>query len=263
MDVRDLVRGHYGAVDLTTGILQALHDAGADTSILHASDLYPVDHLHAGGPDASRHLLDSVEVGAGTRLLDVGCGIGGPARMAASYDALVSGVDLTPEFVDTATELTRLVGLSEKASFTSTPAEALPFEDHSFDTAMMIHVGMNVPGKQALFAEVHRVLRPGGRFALFEQMRAGDGDLPYPMPWAEDERSSFVETPEAYVAHLEAVGFSVERREDRTASTAGPPAAGRLSPVAVFGPAFAERIGNNIAATRAGLLVALLLVARA
>ena len=74
----------------------------------------------------------------------------------------------------------------------------------------MVHVGMNIPDKQAVFAEVHRVLAPGGRFALYEQMRTGDGDLPYPLPWAEDERSSFVETVDDYSAHLEAAGFTVD-----------------------------------------------------
>jgi MPBQ/MSBQ methyltransferase len=114
-----------------------------------------------------------------------------------------------------------------------------------------------------VFAQVHRVLAPGGRFAMFEQMRASEGDLPYPMPWAEDERSSFVETPAEYVAHLEAAGFTVEEVEDRTESTLGPPPVGPVSPVAVFGPAFAERIGHNIAATKAGLLGAYLVIARA
>src|SRR5690349_1620976 len=80
----------------------------------------------------------------------------------------------------------------------------------------MVHVGMNLPEKRAVFAEVHRVLRPGGRFALYEQVRTGDGELPYPLPWAEDERSSFVETVADYRAHLDAAGFVVEDAEDRT-----------------------------------------------
>ena len=93
----------------------------------------------------------------------------------------------------------------------------------------MVHVGMNIPDKQAVFAEVHRVLAPGGRFAIYEQMRTADGDLPYPLPWAEDERSSFVETPEDYTRHLEAAGFTVEEVEDRTASTLGPPPTGPVT----------------------------------
>ena len=92
---------------------------------------------------------------------------------------------------------------------------------------MMVHVGMNVPDKAALFAEVHRVLVPGGVFGLYEQVRAADGELTYPLPWAEDERSSFVETVEDYQRHLTAAGFSVAEVEDRTAAAAVPPTPGR------------------------------------
>ena len=263
MDVRDLVRQHYGAGDLSRAILGALAEAGIDIEHLTAADVFPVDQLHAGGMPATRHALERLGVGPGMRLLDVGCGIGGPARLAASYGAQVTGIDLTPEFVEAAAALTERVGLSDRATFLATPGEALPFDDGSFDAALMVHVGMNIPTKQAVFDEVHRVLVPGGRFALFEQVRTGDRDVPYPMPWADDERSSFVETVQDYRAHLEGAGFTVEEVEDRTESTLGAPPTGPMSPVVVFGPAFAERIGNNVAATRAGLLNAVLIVARA
>ena len=222
-----------------------------------------MDQLHAGGPQATKHALDRLGVGPGTRLLDVGCGIGGTSRMAAMNGAEVTGIDLSPDFVETATRLTQLVGLDDRARFVTTPGESLPLEDGAFDAAVMVHVGMNVPDKRSVFTEVHRVLAPGARFAVFEQMRTADGDLPYPLPWAEDERSSFVESPEDYTRHLEAAGFTIEEVDDRTESTLGPPPGGKVNNAVVFGPVFAERIGNNMAATRAGLLGALLVVARA
>jgi MPBQ/MSBQ methyltransferase len=263
MDVRDLVRSHYGGRDLSDAILTLLAEAGTDVEQLAAADLFPVDQLHAGGVAATRHALDRLGLAPGTRLLAVGCGIGGPARLAATYGAQVTGIDLTPEFVEAATALTERVGMTDRASFVATPGESLPFEDDSFDAAVMVHVGMNVPDKQAVFAEVHRVVAPSGRFALYEQMRTGEGDLPYPLPWAVDERSSFVETVEDYRTHLEGAGFSVEDVEDRTGSTLGPPPEGPISPLVVFGPAFAQRIGNNVGAVKAGLLGAVLVVARA
>ena len=263
MDVRELVRAHYGAGDLSEAILRALAGAGVDIEHLAAEDLFPVDQLHAGGMAATRHALERLEVGPGTRLLDVGCGIGGPSRLAATYDAQVTGIDLTPAFVDAATALTERVGLTEAASFVATPGEALPFEPGSFDAALMVHVGMNIPDKRALFAEVRRVLAPGGRFAVFDQMRTGAGTLPYPMPWAEDQRSSFVETLGEYSAHLAAAGFTVVEVEDRTESTLGPAPDGPMSPMVIFGAPFRERIGNNVAATRAGRLGAVLMIARA
>lgn len=263
MDVRELVRGHYGQGNLSDAILVVLTEAGTDVNRLVAGDLLPVDQLHAGGAAATKHLLGLLDVGPGLRLLDVGSGIGGTSRLAAMAGAKVTGIDLTPEFVDAATDLTARVGLSDRASFVTAPGESLPFEDGSFDAAVMVHVGMNIPDKTPVFAEVHRVLAPSGRFAIYEQMRTGPGDLPYPLPWAEDERSSFVESAEDYGAQLEAAGFTIEFVDDHTAATLGPPPAGALSPVAVFGPVFAQRVGNNVAATRAGLLGAIVIVARA
>lgn len=176
--------------------------------------------------------------------------------------AVVTGIDLTPEFVETARSLSDRVGLGERTEFLATAGESTPLAEGSYDAAVMVHVGMNIPNKTAVFAEVHRLLRPGGRFALYEQVRTGEGALPYPLPWAEDERSSFVETAADYRAHLEAAGFEVEDTEDRTPSTLGPPPSGPVSNVVVFGPAFMQRIANNVAATNAGLLGAWLFLAR-
>jgi MPBQ/MSBQ methyltransferase len=264
VDIRDLVTGHYGATeDLAVGILRALSGAGVDTDHLGVADLFAVDQLHAGGAAASKHVLDRLGVAPGTRLLDVGCGIGGASRMAAMAGAAVTGIDLTPEYVETARTLSDRVGLGDRTAFVTTAGESMPLADATFDAAVMVHVGMNVPAKTAVFAEVHRVLRPGGRFAVYEQVRTGEGDLPYPLPWAEDERSSFVETVADYRAHLEAAGFEIEDAEDRTPTTLGPPPQGPISNAVVFGPPFIRRIANNVAATKAGLLGAWLVLARA
>ena len=263
MDVRELVAAHYGGGDLSETLLRALSDAGVDTSSLAPEDLFPLDQLHVGGAPATRHVLEQLELRPDLRVLDVGCGIGGTARMAALAGARVTGIDLTPEFVDAASRLTEAVGLGDRVSYLSTPGESVPLEDASMDAAVMIHVGMNVPRKTIVFAQVRRVLVPGGRFVLFDQMRTGTAELPYPLPWADDQRSSFVESLEEYVVHLEAAGFTVEDVEDRTSASAQPPPPGSLSPATVFGSAFVKRIGNNVAATRAGELGAFLVVARA
>jgi MPBQ/MSBQ methyltransferase len=273
VDVKDLVRQHYGGVDLQTGILAGLTAVGIDVDRLTVDDLSAVDQLHAGFSEATRYLLDQLHLRPGTRLLDVGCGIGGPARMAAAgYGCAVTGVDLSPDFVATAISLTALVSLSERVEFRVAGGDDLGVDSGAFDAAMMVHVGMNIPDKAAVFTDVRRALRGGGTFGVFEQMRVGDGDLPYPLPWAEDGRTSFVSTPDDYARDLEAAGFTVVRTEDRTKATAGPPGQSgppgtpgppRLSPMAVFGPRFAERIGNNIAATRAGLLAPVLILATA
>ena len=264
VDIRDLVTDHYGAdEDLAATIFRALAGAGVDTDHLGVADLFPVDQLHAGGAQASKHVLDRLGVVPGVRLLDIGCGIGGVSRMAAMAGATVTGIDLTPEFVETARVLSAEVGLGERTAFLATAGESTPLDEGSFDAAVMVHVGMNLPDKQAVFTEAHRLLRPGGVFALYEQVRTGDGALPYPLPWAEDERSSFVETAADYRTHLEGAGFAVEDEEDRTPTTLGPPPQGPVSNAVVFGPRFAQRIANNVAATKTGLLGALLFLARA
>ncbi len=262
MDLRDIVTGHYGSVDLAETIIGSLADHGVDVEHLTAGDLSSLDQLHAGFRPATEHVLDRLGVGPGTHLLDVGCGIGGPSRLAAGRGAQVNGVDLTPAFVDTAKQLTSRVGLAGQASFDVTSGDSLPFPDASFDVAMMIHVGMNLPDKQAVFSEVRRVLAVGGLFAVYDQMRVGDGELPWPLPWADDEHSSFVERQQEYADHLVASGFTVEAVEDRTDAVAGPPPPGPSNAV-ILGEDFGRRIGNNVAATKAGTLAAVLVLARA
>jgi SAM-dependent methyltransferase len=263
LDIGDLVRQHYSGEDLASGILSALSAAGQDVGSVTVGDLAAVDQLHAGGPAATRYLFEQLGLGRGTRLLDVGSGIGGPARLAAAeFGSSVVGVDLSPDFVTAAARLSSIVGLSSVTEFLVGSGADTGLPDASFDRASLIHVGMNIPDKAAVFAEVHRVLATGGIFGVYEQMRVGPGDLTYPLPWAADERSSFVSGPDEYIRDLTATGFTVVRQENRLAAMAGggPPAPG-LDQAAVFGPVFAERIGNNLAAARAGLLAPILLLA--
>jgi len=264
MNLESNVAGHYAHGALAQAIDRALVAAGKDPERLTPADLGPIDEFHIGGGEATAALFAQLGLQAGMRWLDIGSGLGGSARhLAAAYGCIVSGIDLAPEYVEVAGDLARRVGLQGRVDFRQGSALALPFPDAGFDGASLLHVGMNIPDKTAVFAEVHRVLRPGGRFALYEQMRTGDGDLPYPLPWAEDERSSFVETVADYRAHLVAAGFTVEDVEDCTPTTLGPPPQGPVSNAVIFGPPFVHRIGNNVAATKAGLLGAWLVLARA
>lgn len=262
MAVADLVRSHYGGTGLTELILHALQDAGVDTDALSVADLAAVDQLHAGFLPATHHFLSQLSLTASSRLLDVGCGIGGPSRVAATaYGCAVVGVDLSPDFVAVARDLTERVGLTALVEHRVSAGDRIDAEDASFDRAMMVHVGMNIEDKAAVFGEVRRVLRTGGIFAVYEQMTTGTAALTYPLPWAEDERSSFLATPDEYDRLLTAAGFTVERMENRVdAPAAAPP---RLSPTAVFGPSFLQRLANNIAAARAGTLAPVVMIARA
>lgn len=266
MDPEDLVRAHYSGQGLEAAVLDALRGAGVDVDRLRLEDMAGLDQLHAGFGPATEHLLDALQLSPGVALLDVGCGVGGPARTAAvRHGCRVTGIDLSPDFVALARSLSERMGLGGQVTFDVGSATALPYGDGSFSRAMLNHVGMNLPDKGSVFAEVRRVLEPGGLFAVYEQMRIGTGELTFPLPWADDESSSFVETRERYRELLGAAGFVVDHEEDRTAANAaaGPRPEGRMDPGILFGPGFEERIGNNIGAAMTGTLGAVLLVARA
>lgn len=265
MDAQDRAREHYSRDGLEDVVLGALRSAGVDVDALRVDDLAGLDQLHAGGPNATEYLLDALALRAGLTLLDVGSGLGGPGRLAALRGCQVTGVDLSADFVTLARTLTERLRLSGQAAFEVGSATALPYGDASFDRAMLIHVGMNIPDKAHVFGEVRRVLKDDGLFAVYEQMRVGKGELRFPMPWASDESASFVETRQRYAELLHAAGFRVEIDEDRTAAVAagGPPTEAVLTPGVVFGPGFEERITNNIAATMNGILAPILMIARA
>jgi len=216
--VEEEVASHYTSDNLLDRIRQGLAAMGIDPEHPGLDDLKPVDEFHIGGTTATRDLMALLDLGAGSRVLDLGCGLGGPARCFASETGChVTGIDLTREFVDTATALSAMTGFGERTCFVHGSAQELPFAPDSFDAATMIHVGMNLPDKPALFAGVARALRPGGTFAVYDVMRTGPGDLSYPVPWAGSAATDFSTTPEAYRAAAEAAGFTCALDRSRRA----------------------------------------------
>lgn len=212
------VAGHYTRGGLEDTILQAVGRMGLDPDRLKAIDLAPADEFHVGGLDATRELATQMELEPGLRILDVGSGIGGPARyFAAEHQCKVTGVDLTEEFVQVARSLTQRTKLDHLVDFVQASALNLKFSPESFDRAYIIHVGMNIADKPSLFREVRRVLKLGGKFAIFDILRAGDAPMTYPVPWASSEETSFVVDKRSYREALEKAGFRVERERVRTA----------------------------------------------
>ena len=174
--VEETVAAHYAGAGMHDKIMQRLADAGIPAEAVTAEHLRPVDEFHIGEAAATAALLDQLTIGPATRVLDIGSGIGGPARtMARTYGARVTGIDLTPDYVDTARKLTALLG--GEVEFVLGSALDMPFEAGSFDLATLLHVGMNLPDKPRLFAEVARVLAPGGQLLFVEHVRAGHGRL--------------------------------------------------------------------------------------
>ncbi|AZO53958.1 MULTISPECIES: methyltransferase domain-containing protein [unclassified Mesorhizobium] len=209
---------HYEISGLEERILAALADTGVDVAHLRAGDLEAVDEFHIGGVAATRDLISQLGLKPGARLLDIGSGIGGPARFVANNAGVdVTGIDLTQSYVDIATSLSRRTGMADKTRFVQGSALDMPFADASFDVAMILHVGMNLPDKAKLMSEAARVLKPGGVFAVYDVMRLKDGALTFPLPWASNETLSFVATPGDYRSAAAAAGFSVTAKRQRGA----------------------------------------------
>jgi ubiquinone/menaquinone biosynthesis C-methylase UbiE len=157
-----------------------------------------------------------MDLSPGLRLLDVGSGLGGPARyFGAEHACRVTGVDLTKEYVEVAFSLTRHLKLESAVDFRQASALQMPFDAATFDRATMIHVGMNIADKPALFREVRRVLKPGALFTIFDLVRTAPGPLSFPLPWATTEDTSFVATAAEYRDALQTAGFRIERERGR------------------------------------------------
>ena len=215
MGAEQQVAAHYTRGKLEERILGALRSAGKNLEQLRPGDVAPIDNFHVGGEQATADLAGFMGLRAGMHLLDVGCGIGGPARFFAGQGCHVTGVDLTEEFVRTAQSLTSMLKLEEYAQFRQGSALDLPFEPGTFDGAYMIHVGMNIADKAGVFREVARVLKGGGRFAIFDIMSSGNGALQFPLPWAADPATSFVASVEDYRRALETAGFRIDHQRER------------------------------------------------
>jgi MPBQ/MSBQ methyltransferase len=221
MSAEAKVAGHYGRGRLEELILAAVAREGKDLENLTAVDLAAVDEFHVGGLEATQELAKHMELRAELRLLDVGSGIGGPARyFAAEHGCRVTGIDLTEEFVRVAGSLTRRTKLDGLVEFRQGSALELPFEATTFDGAYMIHVGMNIADKAGIFREVRRVLKAAGLFTIFDIVRSGDGrtgdgPIRYPAPWALSEETSFVGTVKEYRDALQNAGFQIAQERGR------------------------------------------------
>ena len=209
--------GHYTSGDLLARLEARLREDGVDPARPGADALAPYDHFHGRGLEATEDMAAQLRIAAGDHILDVGSGLGGPARyLARRFGCRVSGIDLTAEFCDVARHLTALLGLDERVSIAEGDALAMPHGDAAFDGAYSMNVSMNIADKRALYREIRRVLRPGAWLMLSEVAQGPGGAPDYPTPWARTAASSFLATEAETRASLEACGFIIESLRETT-----------------------------------------------
>jgi SAM-dependent methyltransferase len=272
-DCAEAVSRHYSHGALETVINEGLTAMGSDLDRLTIDDLAPIDEFHMGGRRATTEIAERLQLDRTSEVLDVGSGLGGPARYFATIGGCkVTGVDLTPEYVDVARSLTNRVGLGERVDFQAVDASRLPFVDGAFNRATLLHVGMNIRDKPALFREVARALRQEGLFVAYDVMRVGPGELSYPLAWANDPSTSFVESPESYRAALLEAGFELLSETNRQAlalemfralaerfQSAGLPPLGLH---VLMGETAREKVKNMIRALEGGVVAPVELICR-
>ena len=266
-DGLDDVRNHYRTTGLTDRLRAALAVFGPEDQQLTPEQLGGLDQFHTRGLAATAELARLTGLDRGMSVLDVGSGVGGPARfLAATFGCRATGVDLSEPFVEAARYLTERTGQSGQVAFQTASALQLPFDDGRFDVVLLQHVAMNISDRARLYREIRRVLKRGGKFATYDVVSNGEAEPHYPVPWARTPQTSFLLTGAATRAAIEPSGFRVVVWQDDTAAakawvaqlraTAAPPSP-NLG--VVMGPDFAQlavNLGRNLMEGRLGILTA-------
>lgn len=269
MNPKATVPSWYSEVDALQRIDDYLRERGIDPAHLSLETLAPFDNFHSRGRAATSDQIALANFPAGAHVLDVGGGVGGPARLLASRTSVqVTVLDLTPSFVAIGRTFTERLGMSDRVHFEIGDGTNMPFADASFDGVWTQHSTMNIENKNALYSEIHRVSKPGSRLVMHEIMAGNGAPIDYPMPWAPSSELSFLLSADAMRSTITGAGFRELYWEDESASVirflASPPDGGQPpqppEQTILFGPAFVERIrnfGDNLGAGKLVVIRAL------
>ena len=207
----------YDRKGLEETLLRTIQDALGEKPEIKSKDLASIDEFHIRGQESTVELASLLGEFGGSKVLDVGCGLGGTARyLASSFDCHVTGIDLTPTYVSLAEKFSQMVGLAYETSFYEASALELPFSDGEFDVAWMEHVQMNIPWKDQLACEVARVLKQDGIFVFHEIFSVSEAEPHLPVPWANVPSGSFLVSRDDFQLSLEEAGLESIQWKDMT-----------------------------------------------
>jgi ubiquinone/menaquinone biosynthesis C-methylase UbiE len=211
-----LIENQYELSGLFEDILKRLKEQGIDLSTVSRSNIAGVDEFHIRGAEVSKELVAEFDL-RDLKVLDVGCGLGGPCRMLADeFNCQVFGIDISHEFIRTAQKLSKLLSLDGKIEFVRGDALNLPFEDGSFNVVWTQHVQMNIENKLKFYSEINRVLDKNGVFIYYDIFKKDNEDVNYPVPWANNESVSFLQTIANMESILKDLGFTRKQVTDQT-----------------------------------------------
>ena len=205
----------YSGNPIFETIVQALQQTGRSINEVTPKDIAAVDEFHVRGREASMELALQAGLRPGMQVLDIGCGLGGAARLlAGEFGCQVTGIDISPEYIHTAQKLSQLTHLP--THFVVGNALALPFENGRFDVVWTQHAQMNIADKRRFYKEVARVLQPNGRFVYYDVLSKEHAPIQYPLPWADDESMSYLVTPDELRKLLPDAGLAPVQITDET-----------------------------------------------
>ena len=205
---RSDVENFWTRGDIHSRVHKAMSEAGLNDKKLEIEDLFPIDQYHARGIAATVDLGKRMPISENQSIIDIGCGLGGPARyFSKQFKCFITGVDITPSFIEIGNKFNNLTSMSKQVSLQIGNGETLDFEDESFDGGYSQHVTMNIKNRKDFFLEAFRVLKKETFFAFSEHGLGPEGNPIFPLPWADTAEMSFLFSPESTIALLEEVGF--------------------------------------------------------
>jgi sarcosine/dimethylglycine N-methyltransferase len=196
-------------------ILSKLTAKGVNLERLSEDELKEFDQDHYGGYDATDTLASLAGIRRDHRVLDVCCGLGGPARrIAQRIGCKVTGLDLTQSRIDSAKRLTERVGLSHLVEFVQGDATRMPLPSERFDRAYGQEAWIHIADKAALLGECRRVLKPGGILAFSDIIAREPLTEAEATQMAEEMQFPVIVSAQRYLDELGPAGFAVDRHED-------------------------------------------------